>query len=490
MTATQPRLRRAASRTAGFLARLLATARLEARLAIGSPAPWVVGAILGLLGYIAVRAAPDPASFPIGVTLSQELGPLAGALLLFLAASFAHRPVRYEVTELQDTKRAGSEELLLGRWLGMAAGVLVPLLVEYAVAMAAQKYHSDQPVVPAAYLGSLLRQLPPVLFLTTLSFSLVASTRVLVLGAGLAGLLWFAIFFGESYYPTVLRIQLSQNAPVFLGLTATVLLTMLWGYQGGRRVRGSRVGRLLGAAAVLALCATSLRGVYQSLALPGKHSAVATWQRLRDSRRLPEDPPPNFAWTDIEGRRVSLATLRGEPALVVFFQPKDGELISLLRRLAALRREYAPRGLEVLAVCLSEDLHLARDAARLAGAPLTRELPIVTDWGLPNADGFPMEKPPSVVSRALRIGATPTALLFDPEGREIQRGLPVDAASQDQLKLRLEAVLKGDYSAPPEPEQPENLPGQGEPGRPESGAGDASGSPPQAPAPGEEAPGR
>jgi hypothetical protein len=101
-------------------------------------------------------------------------------------------------------------------------------------------------------------------------------------------------------------------------------------------------------------------------------------------------------------------------------------------------------------VFLSEDLVAAEDAARLAGPEVGRRLSIVTDWGTPRADQFDVEQPTSVASRAYRVGSTPLSLLLDPVGREIQRGLPLDAENLDNLKLRLDAVIRGDYS-PPEP---------------------------------------
>ena len=35
--------------------RCLATARLEVKLNLGSPAPWIIGLILGALGYLTAR---------------------------------------------------------------------------------------------------------------------------------------------------------------------------------------------------------------------------------------------------------------------------------------------------------------------------------------------------------------------------------------------------------------------------------------------------
>jgi AhpC/TSA family protein len=433
------------------ISRILGTALLEIRLNLLSPAPWIMGLVLAGLGYLAVRTAPDPSSFPLAWALSAEIGPLAVILLVFLAASFAHRPLRYDVTEVQDSKIVASEELILGRWLGMLVGVLVPLVIQYLVTLAAQKIHARPVVLPLAYLQSFERLLPPVLFLTSLSFFLVTVTRNLILGGGLAGLLWFVLYFGPAYYPTVFRIDLSQNAPVFLGLMLSVLLLMLLGYQGRRRAKQARATYILAWAAGLVFAATAVQAAWSHLSLPGKASAVASWNRLRESGRRTGDPLPNFAWVDLHGQRVSLASLRGKPALLVFFQPKDSGLLPLLQRLTALREKFKGDGLSVLGICLSEDLNAGRDAARLAGAAA---LPVVTDWGAPASGPFNPRAPASVVSFALRVGSTPSAVLVDDAGKELTRKLPLSEEQWQDLELQLRAALDGE---PVEPELPQGL---------------------------------
>jgi len=234
------------------LGRLAATAWLEVRLNLGVPAPWLIGVVLGGFGYLAVRTAPDATSFPLAWALSREIGQFAVLLLALLAASFAYRPIRYDMTELLDSKRTGSEELILGRWLGMVAGIAAPVLFWYAVTAAAQHLEGKGAVEPLAYAHSVARLAPSALLLSTLAFSLVTLTRVLILGGGLAGLAWFVLYFGHAFYPTSLRPDLSQNAPVILGLTAALLLAMLAAYQGRRRAKGAVSTYLLGWSAAAA----------------------------------------------------------------------------------------------------------------------------------------------------------------------------------------------------------------------------------------------
>src|SRR5205823_14785690 len=128
--------------------------------------------------------------------------------------------------------------------------------------------------------------------------------------------------------------------------------------------------------------------------------------------------------------------------------------LPLRQRAARLRREYAGRRFEVLAICFSKDL----DAGDAAAAMAKADLPIVTDWGDPSPPSFSAGDPDSAVSWALKITGTPAALLVDADGKEVARGMRVDEEGWDDLKQRIEAALRGEAQPP---EAPSSLPGGG-----------------------------
>lgn len=438
----------------GSLQRITTTAAVELRLNVLTFAPWVIGLVLAALGYLTVRMSPDQSSFPLSWAISHDIGGLAAVLLLFLAASLAHRPSRYEVNEILDSKPVASEELILGRWLGMVGALLVPLGLLFATMMIGQKVHAKPPVQPFTYLLALERMAPPILFLTTMSFCLVTLTRVLVLGAGISGLIWFSLGMGQVFYPTAFRMELTQNAPTYLGLTLTMILVMLLTCQGRRRRKQDPRTYALATLTVLAFLATTIGAAWSSMAMPGRASTVATWRRIGERRVEGSQLPPNFAWHELDGRRVSLASLRGKHVLLVLFQPKDGGLLPLLKRLGALRREFQPKGMDVLALCLSEDLNAGRYAARLARS----SVPVAAEWGGPSrGDNFDPRQPPSVLAWTFRVNATPLAIVLGPNGHEIQRNLPLDEPNLPQLKLRLQGILDGEAA----PEEAPAIPGVG-----------------------------
>jgi len=340
------------------------------------------------------------------------------------------------------------------------AGVLAPLLVEYGVTALGQRIHAKPPVVAAGYFYSLARLLPSVLFFATLSFMLVNLTGILVLGAGLTALLWAVILFGRDLLPTTLWMDLAQNGPVYLGATLGLLLLLLLTYRSTRRARRNRLAPVLTGLITVILTATLLRAAWAEQVLPGRRSAVSTWQRLRVPALAPgafarggpggrggfrRRPVPNLAWTDLHGKRLSLAALRGKPALVVLFQPHDSELLSLLHRLSELRQEFPADRLGMIVLCMAEDLEIAREAAALAGPAVSRTLPVVTDWGVPlsqNQTFYDDRKPTSVAAFQLRVQGSPVALLLDRDGREQTRDLPLDAAGWQDLRVRVRTFLE------------------------------------------------
>ena len=429
------------------------TALLEIRLNLSGPGPWIMAVVLAIFGVATVWMATDNASFPVAWILSQKIGPLVSVLLLFLAASLAHRPQRYDLTELLDSKVVAGEELIFGRWLGMMTAILIPVALEYVAAMIGQAAHSKSPVEPLVYLTSLGRLLPPILFFCTLAFCLVTITRVLVLGAGLAGLIWFGLHFGDEILPTPLRIDLSQNNGVFLGLTMLSLLVMLLGYRGTRREKRATISYVLGYSAAAVAVWTFMHAGWLGLALPGRDRALAEYNRLRGprvERRDKEQPLPNLAWDRPDGHRISLAGLRGKPLLLFFFEPDTPSAIPILKRMAALEGEFAAEGLRVLPVCLSEDLNAGQHATEAAGVRLTA----VTDWGKPSAS-FDTHHPTSIASWALKLGGMPATMLLDDKGVLLKDGLALDADNWPTTRANIRSLLHGEQL----PETPSQMPG-------------------------------
>lgn len=436
------------------MVRTLATARVEARLNLMTPAPWVVGFILAVFAYLLVRTSPDPSSYLLAWVLSAEQVRLSTLLLLVLAASFAHRPQRYELNELLDSKLVASEELVFGGWLAMLVAVSVPLLIQYGVAIVAQEIHGKGAVELSAYGWSLLRVAPPILFLSTAAFGLVKLLRILVLGSGLAGIAWFVFIPGESYFPSSLWLRLSQNGIVFLGLTAAMLLLLLAGSQARRRHKRAATTYAFATLSGFIVVSVAVYAAWLAQAVPSSASAAAGWKRLNGGHPTPKDPLPNLSWIDNSGSRVSLSTYRGRVLLLVLVQPRDAGLLPTLQRIDGVRRQFSKGELGVLGVFVSEDLNASRDAGRL----LHVGFPLVTDWGMLRSENFDPKEPTSLASWAYHAGHTPEAILVGRDGRELARDLPLD--DEDVLKAKLDAAVAGEeIPFTPTPAAPGGIPG-------------------------------
>lgn len=87
---------------------------------------------------------------------------------------------------------------------------------------------------------------------------------------------------------------------------------------------------------------------------------VSDWDKLRPLSV--GQPAPAFELRTADGRRVSLAALRGRVVLVDFWASWCGPCVRELPELGRLGRELGPRGLAVLAVNVEENAAAARSA--------------------------------------------------------------------------------------------------------------------------------
>jgi Tfp pilus assembly protein PilF/peroxiredoxin len=83
-------------------------------------------------------------------------------------------------------------------------------------------------------------------------------------------------------------------------------------------------------------------------------------------------PAPDFGLADLDGKRLTLASLRGHPALVLFWTTGAGRSVQALRELARSRARLSEAGAGLLAVSLDEPAVIAKvRAAAQAATGLT-----------------------------------------------------------------------------------------------------------------------
>jgi peroxiredoxin len=133
---------------------------------------------------------------------------------------------------------------------------------------------------------------------------------------------------------------------------------------------------------------------------------------------LPRAAAPPFTLADLDGRPLSLASLRGQTVLLYFWATWcpycQKELPATVQELA---RRYRDRRLVVLAVNIQEGRDKVRAWVKMHGL----SVPVVLD-----SDGE--------VSGEYRVTATPTAVLVDREGRTVARAVGTRAWMSERAR--------------------------------------------------------
>jgi cytochrome c biogenesis protein CcmG, thiol:disulfide interchange protein DsbE len=124
-------------------------------------------------------------------------------------------------------------------------------------------------------------------------------------------------------------------------------------------------------------------------------------------------PAPNFQLPKVDGGTVSLADLRGKPAVIVFWAAWCSSCKEEAPRINALASEYGRKGVRVLGINV-------KDSA--AGAVVG-----VKEFGI----RYPVARDPDAsVARAYNVRGTPTVIFLDRKGvvRRFAHELPHDYA--------------------------------------------------------------
>jgi peroxiredoxin len=144
-----------------------------------------------------------------------------------------------------------------------------------------------------------------------------------------------------------------------------------------------------------------------------------------DLAPLPRAAAPAFTLADLDGRAVSLASLRGQTVLLYFWATWcpycQKELPATVQDLA---RRYRDRRLVVLAVNIQE----GRDKVRAWVKKHGLSVPVVLD-----GDGE--------VSGEYRVTATPTAVLVDRDGRTVARAVGTRAWTSERARPFWDTLL-------------------------------------------------
>ena len=133
---------------------------------------------------------------------------------------------------------------------------------------------------------------------------------------------------------------------------------------------------------------------------------------------------PNVTFTTIEGKKISMASLKGKVVLINFWATECRACVTEMPALASIYNEFASKGFEVIAVAMPYD-----PPAQVLNYATQKKLPFpVMDDGLGD-----------IVRQFDDVSVTPTTYIFNKQGKRIQ--YTVGALNFKQLRMLLDMEL-------------------------------------------------
>jgi peroxiredoxin len=186
------------------------------------------------------------------------------------------------------------------------------------------------------------------------------------------------------------------------------------------------IALLMATGAILTNCSTDEQyaETRTAAAIIGKAPRLAGTQAAFPASPSVGHPAPNFQLKRIDGGRVSLADLRGKPAVIVFWSAWCSSCKEEAPRINALADEYERKGVRVLGIDIKDS------AARTESG--------VREFGIRYSVA---RDPDASVAHAYQVRGTPTIVFLDREGivRYFANELPADYAQ------RLDGLLAGNF---------------------------------------------
>lgn len=136
---------------------------------------------------------------------------------------------------------------------------------------------------------------------------------------------------------------------------------------------------------------------------------------------------PDLSFTTIDGQTLTLKKLNGKPVLVNFWATDCPSCIAEIPHLIELHRQYAHRGLSIIAVAMYYD-------------PPNHVLTLAKDQQLPYAVAL---DPEQTLAKAFgNVQLTPTSFLLNGDGNIVWKQL--GSIDRQALQQKLDALLPAD----------------------------------------------
>lgn len=299
-----------------------------------------------------------------GYLVSRQACVLVGLAALVWMSNTACRDAWMSAEELTLSKPQSSEVLLLARFAGNFALVLLLAVAALAGGAVMQVSWGGTPFVPMAYLDAFVRSFTPLLTLSALGFSLCALFGTPVAG-GVVALYWVLVLSGRDYVSRIFNFSLTQNSPVYLLLSAGVLALTLLTYRPHRRGELRRWPRpLVAATAGLLALAVGLAITFTRSRYDPPLHMLEGMEAIRSQHLQPDGRLPGFWLPGTAGPRVGLHAFEGRILVVGLWSPAVPESLPMLEFLRHVQQQLGARGVTPIAICISDDTAVAGHFAR------------------------------------------------------------------------------------------------------------------------------
>ena len=130
---------------------------------------------------------------------------------------------------------------------------------------------------------------------------------------------------------------------------------------------------------------------------------------------------PQLSFTDIDGHPHTTSSYKGKPVLVVFWATDCPGCIEEMPQLKTIYKEYAPEGLQVIAVAMPYD-----SAEQVTAMRTAKQLPYPIVW----------DKNGKITQAFDNVRVTPTHFLIAPDGEIVMRKIGALSMSKFSEKLQ------------------------------------------------------
>jgi peroxiredoxin len=303
------------------------------------------------------------------------------------------------------SKPQSNETLILSRFLGALGQLALATAALYLGAIIGRLLSGGGLLGFGAYLTQYGRSLGVLFFAASASFTLALLARTVTAGI-LVGFYWIVTLGGKSFLAKAVFPYYSQNLAAYTLLGVFLLCIALWFYRPSRRGgHGAPLAVRILSAAALGLCVMEALRILNT----GHDPIVRLDPRLELMREQHVElglRAPGFTLPDGSGRLVSPTDFPDKVLVIALWSPDNPEAARMLSHLAAIQSTYGKRGVQVLAICLSED----EGAAWTFGAGLALPFPVVQDWGTHHS---PKTEDKSPMADAYRTELLPRLVVTD-----------------------------------------------------------------------------